>query len=116
MPADIQPAKIPVILLYSVDPDWTQVEKDEVIHLTTQLGDALIDMGHPWFLFLLRTMILPAALVVLIPPVILFLTGAKDFPESSTVNGSWQKGLRCSDLPSPALIRKRWPWHRINTG
>jgi D-alanine-D-alanine ligase len=44
---DIEPAKIPVILLYSVDPDWTQVEKDEVIHLTTQLGQALIDMGYP---------------------------------------------------------------------
>ena len=47
LPRDIQPAKIPVILLYSVDPDWTQVEKDEVIHLTIQLGDALMDMGHP---------------------------------------------------------------------
>ena len=47
MPVDIQPAKIPVILLYSVDPDWTQVEKNEVIHLTTQLGQALMDMGHP---------------------------------------------------------------------
>lgn len=50
MPRDIQPAKVPVILLYSLDPDWTQVEKDEVIHLTTQLGDALIDMGHPMVL------------------------------------------------------------------
>ena len=47
MPVDIHPANNPVILLYSVDPDWTQDEKDEVIHLTTQLGHALIDMGHP---------------------------------------------------------------------
>lgn len=50
VPMDIQPAKNPVILLYSVDPDWTQVEKDEVIQLTTQLGDALSDMGHPMVL------------------------------------------------------------------
>jgi D-alanine-D-alanine ligase len=47
---DIHPANNPVILLYSVDPDWTQDEKDEVIHLTTQLGHALIDMGHPMVL------------------------------------------------------------------
>jgi D-alanine-D-alanine ligase len=49
-PRDIQLAKVPVILLYSVDPDWTQVEKDEVIHLTKQLADALVDMGHPMVL------------------------------------------------------------------
>jgi len=47
MMADIQAAKIPVILLYSVDADWTKEEKDEVIHLTTQLGQALIDVGYP---------------------------------------------------------------------
>lgn len=47
MMADIQAAKIPVILLYSVDPDWTKEEKDEVIHLTNQLGQALIDVGYP---------------------------------------------------------------------
>jgi len=46
VPVDIQPAKIPVILLYNVDPDWTQDEKDEVIQLTTQLGQVLIDAGH----------------------------------------------------------------------
>lgn len=48
--ADIQAAKIPVILLYSVDPDWTKEEKDEVIHLTTQLGNALSDIGYPLIL------------------------------------------------------------------
>ena len=47
MPVNIQPAKIPVILLYNVDPDWTQSEQNEVISLTTQLGHALIEMGHP---------------------------------------------------------------------
>jgi len=48
--ADIQAAKIPVILLYSVDPDWTKEEKDEVIHLTNQLGNALSDIGYPLIL------------------------------------------------------------------
>lgn len=50
MAVDIEPAKIPVILLYSVNPEWTQDEKDEVIHQTTQLGHALIDIGHPMVL------------------------------------------------------------------
>jgi D-alanine-D-alanine ligase len=48
--ADIQAAKIPVILLYSVDPDWTKEEKEEVINLTTQLGNALSDIGYPLIL------------------------------------------------------------------
>lgn len=47
MPVNFQPAQIPVILLYNIDPDWTQSEKKEAIGLTNQLGDALIDMGHP---------------------------------------------------------------------
>ena len=47
MPVDIQPANIPVILLYNVDPDWTQNEKDEVITLTQELSSALVAMGHP---------------------------------------------------------------------
>jgi len=59
VPVDIHPVNNPVILLYSVDPDWTQDEKDEVIHLTTQLGHALIDMGHPMVLVPMRTTISP---------------------------------------------------------
>jgi D-alanine-D-alanine ligase len=44
---DIAPAKIPVVLLYNINPDWTQEEKDEVIRLSTELGDALKEKGHP---------------------------------------------------------------------
>jgi len=47
VPVDIDPAKIPVILLYNVNPDWTQNEKDEVITVSSQLGHALIEEGHP---------------------------------------------------------------------
>lgn len=47
MPVDIDPANIPVILLYNVNPDWTQNEKDEVITVSSQLGHALIEEGHP---------------------------------------------------------------------
>jgi len=44
---DMTPEKIPVVLLYNVDPSWTQAEKEETIHLSTQLGHALIEVGHP---------------------------------------------------------------------
>ncbi|MGD0278813.1 MAG: hypothetical protein ABSC11_05865 [Smithella sp.] len=49
MSAYTAPEKIPVVLLYNVNPEWTQDEKDEVIRLSTQLSDALISAGHPTF-------------------------------------------------------------------
>ena len=47
MPVEVVPEKIPVVLLYNIDPHWTQAEKEEVINLSTQLGHALIDVGYP---------------------------------------------------------------------
>ena len=47
MPVAVAPEKIPVVLLYNVDPQWTQAEKEEVIYLSTQLGHALIEVGYP---------------------------------------------------------------------
>ena len=47
MPVAVAPEKIPVVLLYNVDPQWTQAEKEEVISLSTQLGHALIEVGYP---------------------------------------------------------------------
>ncbi len=47
MPVEVVPEKIPVILLYNIDPHWTQAEKEEVINLSTQLGHALIEVGYP---------------------------------------------------------------------
>lgn len=47
MPVEVVPEKIPVVLLYNVDPHWTQAEKEEVINLSAQLGHALIDVGYP---------------------------------------------------------------------
>lgn len=49
MPADTVAQKIPVVLLYNVNPEWTWEEKDEVIRLSTQLNDALISAGYPTF-------------------------------------------------------------------
>lgn len=47
MPVDVAPEKIPVVLLYNVDSQWTQAENEEVISLSTQLGHALIEVGYP---------------------------------------------------------------------
>ncbi|MBP1709990.1 MAG: D-alanine--D-alanine ligase [Deltaproteobacteria bacterium] len=47
VPVAVAPEKIPVVLLYNVDPQWTQTEKEEVISLSTQLGHALIEVGYP---------------------------------------------------------------------
>lgn len=47
MTADITPGKIPVVLMYNINPEWTQKEKEEVIRLSNELGDALAEKGHP---------------------------------------------------------------------
>lgn len=47
MPLAIKPEKIPVVLLYNVDPDWTPEEKEEVISASSKLGHELIDVGFP---------------------------------------------------------------------
>jgi len=40
------PARIPVGLLYNIDPDWTPEEKEEALRLTEELGGALSGLGH----------------------------------------------------------------------
>jgi len=47
MSTDIAPEKIPVVLLYNVNQEWTQQEKDEVIRQSVELGDALQKTGYP---------------------------------------------------------------------
>jgi D-alanine-D-alanine ligase len=47
VPVEKAPEKIPVVLLYNIDPEWTTAEKEEVIDYSTQLGHALIEEGHP---------------------------------------------------------------------
>lgn len=46
MPSGIRTAKIPVVLLYCVDPKWTTDEKDEVVRQSKQFGDALAQVGY----------------------------------------------------------------------
>jgi len=47
MPIKAMPENIPVILLYNVDPSWTETEKREAVGASQQLGRALTEIGHP---------------------------------------------------------------------
>ncbi len=47
MPLDIDLRKVPVVLLYNLDPSWTSREKEEVTLLSSQLGHAVSQFGHP---------------------------------------------------------------------
>lgn len=47
MTPDVPSAKIPVVVLYNIDPEWTKAERDEVIRLSDELNDALQQTGHP---------------------------------------------------------------------
>ncbi|MFH1912516.1 MAG: ATP-grasp domain-containing protein [Pseudomonadota bacterium] len=47
MPLDIDPQKVPVVLLYNLDPSWTSQEKEEATLLSSQLGQAVSQVGHP---------------------------------------------------------------------
>jgi len=44
---EINPKKIPVVLLYNINPEWTPEEKSEVIRQSTELGNALQETGYP---------------------------------------------------------------------
>lgn len=46
MPVDICPTEIPVLLLFDLDPDWTVQEQEEVIKVSSQLGEAISSVGH----------------------------------------------------------------------
>lgn len=62
MPLNIDPRKVPVVLLYNQDPSWTSREKSEVDDLSFQLGQAVSGIGHPVTLLPLYDSDLPAAL------------------------------------------------------
>jgi D-alanine-D-alanine ligase len=47
MPLNIDPQKVPVILLYNLDPDWPSDELSEVEQLSCQLATAIAAAGHP---------------------------------------------------------------------
>jgi D-alanine-D-alanine ligase len=81
MPLDIDPRKVPVVLLYNLDPSWTSREKEEVTLLSSQLGQAVSQVGHPTTMVPLSDNDLSAAL--------------RPFDPSSHVVLNW-----CENLPA----------------
>lgn len=47
MPLSVDPRNVPVLLLYNVDPCWTDIEKEDVVSVTSQLYHAISHIGHP---------------------------------------------------------------------
>jgi D-alanine-D-alanine ligase len=47
MQLDMDPRKVPVVLLYNLDPSWSSQEKAEVTLSSSQLGQAVSQVGHP---------------------------------------------------------------------
>lgn len=43
----IYQSEIPVLLLYNLDPQWSEHEQAEVLNVTSRAGKALIDAGYP---------------------------------------------------------------------
>ena len=72
MPKDIAPEKIPVVLLYNVDPEWTKEEKNEVIRQSNELGDALQKAGYPTVTVAIEDDDIAAHLIPSMPKYIIF--------------------------------------------
>ena len=81
MPLDIDPNKVPVVLLYNQDPSWTFQEKSEVDQLSSQLGRAVSGMGHPVTLLPMFDSDLPAALRSFDPRCHVILNWCENLPD-----------------------------------
>jgi D-alanine-D-alanine ligase len=46
VPIDICLSKIPVLLLFNLDPNWSAHEQEEVLKITSQLGKAIASLGY----------------------------------------------------------------------
>ncbi len=47
MPVNIDPAHVPVLVVYNVDPAWAAPDREEVVSVSTSLGRAIAEVGHP---------------------------------------------------------------------
>ncbi len=47
MPVDIDPAQVPVLVVYNMDPAWAAQDRDEVVSISNRLGRAIAEVGHP---------------------------------------------------------------------
>ncbi|MGI6386661.1 MAG: D-alanine--D-alanine ligase family protein [Desulfomonilia bacterium] len=47
MPVDIDPAQVPVLVVYNMDPAWDMQDRQEVASVSDRLGRAIAEVGYP---------------------------------------------------------------------
>jgi D-alanine-D-alanine ligase len=47
VPVDIDPAQVPVLIVYNMDPSWDVQDRQEVESISDRLGRAIAEVGHP---------------------------------------------------------------------
>jgi D-alanine-D-alanine ligase len=74
--------KVPVILLYNVDPLWSSDEQAEVERLSVQLADAMASVGHPTTRLPVRGSDLPSLLRTFLPGEQIVFNWCDDLPDT----------------------------------
>ena len=114
MPVKLEPDKIPVVLLYNVDPGWTKDEQDEVIRQSRHLRTALMKEGHTVFAACVTDDDIASCLRPFNPSECVVFNWCEELPGIGHSEWLVAKKLESWVLPSPALMRKHWHWRRTN--
>lgn len=96
MLSEIAPTKIPVVLLYNINPDWTEKEKEEVVRQTTELGNALRETGHPLSTVCIQNNDIASALRDFDPDQYIIFNWCEDIP--GVEHGEWLVARKLEEL------------------
>ena len=116
MTATIAPAKLPVILLYHIDPGWTPAEKDETIRQSAELGDALRSKGHPTTMVTVTDEDIAVPLRPFDPAKYIVFNWCEELPGIPHSEWKVAKQLESLGYTLPVPIRPRCCWRRTNSG
>jgi len=92
----IEPAKIPVVLLYNINPEWTQKEQEEVIRQSTELGNALQETGYPVSTVCIQNDDIASALRDFAPDQYIIFNWCEDIP--GVEHGEWLVARKLEEL------------------
>ncbi len=90
------PTKIPVVLLYNINPEWTEKEKEEVVRQTTELGNALRETGYPLFTVCIQNDDITSALRDFDPDQYIIFNWCEDIP--GVERGEWLVAQKLEEL------------------
>ena len=96
MQTAIEPAKIPVVLLYNINPEWTQKEQEEVIRQSTELGNALQETGYPVSTVCIQNDDIASALRDFAPDQYIIFNWCEDIP--GVEHGEWLVARKLEEL------------------